>query len=192
VAGRQDRFRLPLTLCVTALFTAITAGFLTLIWQATVLRLDGVTTTAEVVETFERHRGRRSAGSSYRVRYRFRADGSDRWYGYDRVMLKGEPAAPVTRPVWEQARATGRIQVVYRRSDPTLNRPADAAPLDGILCPSLAAAITGAFALLWWFLLADDVLGRIRRSRKAAHAAAIIRGCAAPAYHARGDPPVAP
>jgi hypothetical protein len=118
-----------------------------IIVRALLLKFDGATVSAQVIETTETFRSMRSINSPYAVQYHFQLPGSKRWYRHQEMMLKGEPAADVTKQTWDEAKRTGMIRVVYWRHNPNVNLAADPYSLNGILCPSVAATISAVVAL---------------------------------------------
>ncbi len=128
------------------LFSVATVGFADLIVRAMLLKFDGATVLAQVLETTESLGSSRSINSPYAVQYHFQLPGSNRWYRHQELMLVGDPAAEVTKDTWDEAKRTGLIRVMYWRHNPNVNLPADPYALNGILCPSIAGTICALLA----------------------------------------------
>jgi hypothetical protein len=152
---------------IAALFFAILVlPFFTIIGRALLLKADGTTTTAVVLETAYRATSSRSVNSPFLVQYEFHLPGSKKFYRFWEPMLAGDPAVDVTERVWKAAKRTGTISVVYWPGDPWINLPEDHSPLDGIICPGVAAATMALISLAYF-------LSYIRKRRAAKQAAAM-------------------
>ena len=62
--------------------------------------------------------------------------------------MSGEPVVSVTKETWDEAERTGRVRVVYWPRDPSVNLPQDQYALNGILFPSIGAAIAILMAVM--------------------------------------------
>jgi hypothetical protein len=90
--------------------------------SAKAMERDGQKTVAEVTETFSEESRLHGLHMVYRVRYIFDSGG---------VRRKGSCALPQAE--WEDARRSGRIQIIYRKSDPSVSIPATANPFDAVI-----------------------------------------------------------
>jgi hypothetical protein len=131
------------------MFGSLAVVFIPTIVRALLLKFDGEVATAQVIETDFMPRTKGSINSPYSIQYHFQLPGSRRWYRHQEAMLIGEPAAKVTKKVWDEAKRSGTIRIVYWRHDPTVNLPQDQYALNGILCPSIAASISGILAIAY-------------------------------------------
>lgn len=144
------------------LFLGAAAASLPTIIRAITLKFDGAVTQAMVTDTELRTVSTRSINSPYLVQYRFQASDSESWHTDHEAMIVGKPMAEVSADVWNRAKQTGRIQVIYSRHDPDINLPYPLFALSGILCPSIA----GGFCLILALLNVLVLIGRIMYRRK--------------------------
>ena len=144
----------------TILFTIASAAMVPTIVHAIRLKLDGVVTEAQVTKIDTRFVSRRSFNSPYLVQYRFRPPGAETSYSHDELMISGSPMAEVTKPVWDRAKETGKIEVIYCRHDPAVNLPYPPFALNGILCSSIAAGAGVLLALACGLSLIRGIAAR--------------------------------
>ena len=83
------------------------------------------------------------------VRYRFQPYGSAQSYTHVNFLGR-EVGAKVMEDAWLEAKSTGTITVVYNKSQPRLNLPVAAAPIEGWAVRAVGTAFLGAIALLIW------------------------------------------
>ena len=141
-------------------FSVAAAAFLPTIIHAITLKFDGEVTTAQVTDTELRTVVTRSINSPYLVQYRFQAPGSEFWHTHHEAMIVGKPMAEVSADIWDRAKQTGKIQVIYSRHDPDINLPFPPPALSGILCSSIAAGFCAILALLYIVVLIGRIISR--------------------------------
>jgi hypothetical protein len=130
--------------------------------RALLLRFDGEPAVADVTATDDVRRVRRSGNSRYTIKYRFGVGDPPVWYTHTDILVGTENVcASLPRPAWEEAMRTGKVGVTYARSDPAINAPVDAGPMQGIWCPLIGFLSMAFMAVLSLALVAGDV----KRSR---------------------------
>lgn len=144
--------RQPSTFCLGLFFAFIGAACLYLGSCELRLRLDGVTTTATVVDT--RETGGRSP--SFQVRYHFEVKPYGWVYSFSDPIRGRDSYAPMTFEAWKQAKASGRVPILYEFDNPWNNRPVQSQALNSSVAFWLIAASFMLLAALWLFRRSID------------------------------------
>ena len=150
--------RLAGRLLLALVLTVPAVGMAEMSRRAVMLAWRGRQTVADVTEEKVGGRG------TCTLRYRFRVEGSDAVYTYTDV-TSDDVAVVVTRPVWEQAKRTGKVPIEYVPSAPWVNRPVDRPGPDGLACTTIGLAFCGLLATAAWVMVANDMLTLRQRRR---------------------------